>query len=102
MKFLDLSNNALNGPIPKEIFNLNSLEDLYLESQKGNNWTCARSNGEVVDVYFSQGDPENGPNLGLEGTILDDNIANLINLRNVMIHSNNFSGVRMTNISLLY
>lgn len=99
LKYLDLSNNALGGQIPQKIFNLNSLEDLYLESQKGNNWTCTRSNGEVVDVYFSQGDSENGANMGLEGKILDDNIANLSNLKNVMIHSNIFSGVRMFKLS---
>jgi len=93
LTYLRLQENALSGTVPDSIFGLSALEILYLQYQYNNDWACTRSSGEVVNIYFSEGDATNGMNLGLIGKILDDNLANLTSLRDIRVGYNQFSGV---------
>ena len=89
---LELSQNALSGLVPNEIFDASNLQKLDLAFQIYNSWNCTRSDGSVVEVYYSKGDPENSGNWGLEGEICDARIGKLQNLTQLLLNDNYFSG----------
>ncbi len=93
LRYLRLQENAFSGTVPDSMFDLSALEILYLQYQYNNEWTCTRSSGEIINVYYSKGDATNGLNLGLLGKILDDELANLTSLRDIRVGNNQFSGV---------
>jgi len=101
LKYLGLAENAFSGFIPETLFNLTSVEYVFLSFQNGNRWNCTRSRGGIVDIYYSHGDQAQGANLGLQGKILGDKISNLSSLRTISITKNQFSGTISTDISSL-
>lgn len=102
LKYLGLAENGFSGFIPETLFNLTSVEYVFLSFQNGNRWNCTRSRGGIVDIYYSHGDQTEGANLGLQGKILGDKISNLSSLRTISITKNQFSGVSIASSSYLY
>ncbi len=92
LKQLDLSYNGLSGNFPDELFDLTSLVNLDVGNQ-GDEWSCTRSDGELAEMMYKLGDPENDKNVGINGAIFDSRIRKLSGLRELVISQNSFSGV---------
>ena len=108
VSYLDLSNNSLSGPLPAELGNLTSLEDLILDyNQLTGPIPPEIGNMTNLQTFSSFGNQLTGPippeigNLpNLQGLQISDNqltgsipaeIGNLINLQTLLLANNQLS-----------
>lgn len=89
---LELHMNGLSGAIPEEMYRVNQLQLLNVAQQFQYSFECQRSNGEVVNILYKGGDASNGYNYGLEGEILNPDVAQWPNLKGLHVFDNSFIG----------